>query len=82
MATRKVRTGRKTKSMRTRTKSRRYKVRGGKSVNDMTDDEMAKLGGEIAAIWITLGTNGVTVKSIKEKIDAMLAAESITEYEH
>ena len=85
MATRKGRTGRKTKRMRrmqTRTKSRRYKMRGGKSVNEMTDQEMHELGGRIAAHWVTLGNEGVTVESIKKKIDAMLEAEGITDYGH
>lgn len=85
MATRKVRTGRKTKRMRrmqTRTKSRRYKMRGGVSVNDLSDDEQQKLGGKIAAIWFTLGNKGVTVESIKKDIDNMLLAEDITGYEH
>ena len=85
MATRKGRTGRKTKRIRrmqTRPKSRRYKMRGGVSVNDLSDDAQHELGGRIAAHWATLGNVGVTVKSIKKDIDDMLSAENITGYEH
>ena len=49
MATRKGRTGRKTKRMLTRTKSRRYKVRGGDNKS-----EMRTLAREIALLYSSL----------------------------
>jgi len=55
---------------------------GGKSVNDMTPDEMTELGGKIAKIWLTFGTEGVTVESVKTEIDTMLREKGITDYEH
>ena len=57
MATRKVRTGRKTKSvrrMRTRTKSRRYKVRGGDATPEEMEKYEDKVLGEIAEMYLTL----------------------------
>lgn len=77
MATRKVRTGRKTKSMRVRTKSRRYKVRGGDN-----KEEMQKLAREIALLLGNLtdhynGTKPLSDEEIEEKQEDINVKQSM-----
>lgn len=73
MATRKGRTGRKTKSMRrmrTRTKSRRYKMRGGDRREEI-NTRMGELTTEMANIFSSLKTG----ESLSKESQASLKAK-------